>query len=126
MKKFDIIIIVVVIVTSLIGAGAYTLAHRGKYDKKYAEVYVQGKLYETVPLDSKTDKKTFTVKTDLGSNLVSVGDGGVKIIDADCPDKVCIKDGFKDKPGETLVCLPNKVIVEIKGEKEQQVDELSY
>lgn len=126
MKKFDVIIIVVVIAVSIIGAGVFAMTHKGNYDKKYAEVYVQGKLYETIPLDSKAEKKTFTVKTKLGTNLISAENGGVRIIDADCPDKICIKDGFKDKPGETIVCLPNKLVVEVKGKKEQKVDELSY
>ncbi|MFR4337598.1 MAG: NusG domain II-containing protein [Lachnospira pectinoschiza] len=35
--------------------------------------------------------------------------------DADCPDKLCVKTGMISKTGETIVCLPHRVVVEIIG-----------
>ena len=35
--------------------------------------------------------------------------------DADCPDKLCVKTGRISKTGETIVCLPHRVVVEIIG-----------
>ncbi len=50
----------------------------------------------------------------------------MQILEADCPDKVCIKDGMIIKPGQSLVCLPNKVVVEIKGVKNAETDDVSF
>jgi hypothetical protein len=37
---------------------------------------------------------------------------------ADCPDKLCVHQKAISATGETIVCLPNKVVVEIAGETE--------
>ena len=42
--------------------------------------------------------------------------------DADCPDKLCIKQGKIDSNGQKIVCLPNKTVVEIRSEKESEDD----
>ena len=39
--------------------------------------------------------------------------------DADCPDRLCVKQGRIKKVGESIVCLPHKVVIEIVGEKEE-------
>ena len=36
--------------------------------------------------------------------------------EADCPDQICYSPEFVSKPGETIVCLPHRVVVEVKGE----------
>ena len=50
-----------------------------------------------------------------GSNIVTIENGGVTMTDADCPDKLCVKTGRISKTGETIVCLPHRVVVEIIG-----------
>ncbi len=46
--------------------------------------------------------------------------------ESSCPDKTCIKQGRIDRPGEIIVCLPNKVTVEITGEIESGPDAVSH
>ncbi len=54
------------------------------------------------------------IETDNGFNIITVDNGGVFVSDADCKDSVCIKRGIINKKGESIVCLPHKLIVEIK------------
>ncbi|MDK2917845.1 MAG: hypothetical protein PWQ37_578 [Candidatus Petromonas sp.] len=126
MKRLDIIIIVLVIVVSLVSMGVFKSISNKQYEKKYAEISIDGKHYKSIPLNDPSYTETLTVKTELGTNVIRIEDGGANIIDADCPDKICVKDGFISKPGEVLVCLPNKLVVEIKGQRQSNVDELSY
>ena len=49
---------------------------------------------------------------------VRVSDGGVAVEHANCPDLVCVKTGEISKPGQAIVCIPNRVSIEIKGEAE--------
>lgn len=58
-----------------------------------------------------------------GSNTVVIENGTVYMKDADCPDKLCEKTGKISKNGETIVCLPHRVVVEIQG-GEGNVDSL--
>jgi hypothetical protein len=51
---------------------------------------------------------------DTGKNTVVIKNNTVYIDSADCKNQICVKTGKISKKGENIVCLPNKVIVEIK------------
>lgn len=49
------------------------------------------------------------------------------MIEADCPDKLCVHQGYISRVGEVLVCIPNKVVVEIKSDdSEKELDGINY
>jgi hypothetical protein len=47
-------------------------------------------------------------------NVILVEENSVNVIDADCPDKVCVNHSDIGNVGETIICLPHKMVVEIK------------
>jgi len=51
---------------------------------------------------------------DTGTNTVVIKDGEVFVEKATCKNQVCVKSGKISKKGESIICLPNKVVVEIK------------
>ena len=58
-------------------------------------------------------------------NLYAIINGNeIKIVDADCKDELCIKQGSISKIGKTLICLPNELIIEIKGDEYDSSDDL--
>ena len=126
MKRLDIIIVILVLVISAASLGILKMSSQGNYGEKYSEVYLDGELIKTISIDNTANTEGFTVKTEHGFNVIRVENGMVRIIEADCPDKVCVKDGSISEPGEILVCLPHKIVVEIKGESKGEIDELSY
>lgn len=57
------------------------------------------------------------------TNVCEIKDGEVNMIQADCPDQLCIHQEPIYIQGETIVCLPNRVVVEITGnDKGEQLD----
>lgn len=126
MKKLDYVVIIGLLVISLLSSGAilYSSA-RNKYQSQYIEISVKGELYKKISFNGSTEE-IIDVKTDLGENIIKISKGKVQILDADCPDKVCVKDGYIGKPGQTLVCLPHRVVVEIKGVKNAETDDVAY
>ncbi len=48
-----------------------------------------------------------------GKNLLVIKNGEAYIKEANCPDKLCVKQGRVRKVGESLICLPNEVVVEV-------------
>lgn len=91
------------------------------YDgKKYAKITVDRKHYQTVELTEQ--EQIIEIGTDRGVNVIQIADGGVRMIEADCPDDLCMLMGFKDRVGETIVCLPNRVLVEIIGDTDEEAD----
>lgn len=82
-----------------------------------AVVFVDGVEEARLPLDTDAE---YTTKD--GGNTISIQDGHAVMVYADCPDKLCIKQGQVHLEHESIVCLPNKVVVEIVGGAENPVD----
>ena len=77
----------------------------------YAEISVDGEHYRTVALDGSDQE--IDIRTSRGYNVLKVSKGSIAMIDADCPDKLCIGMGPISQVGAKIVCLPHRVFVEI-------------
>ncbi len=117
-RKADILI-------PIIGAAAaviiYLLPVYGSRERgREAVVTVDGEIFGVYPLENDADI-LIPGAANLNNRLV-IKDGEADIIEAGCPDKTCVRMRKIKYKGETLVCLPNKVVVEIKGEGEDDFD----
>ena len=126
MKKWDVIIIIGLIIISFIPETVIFITTYNKYNSFYLEVYSKGNLYKKLPLKKDAEKITLTIDNELGTNVIEVNKSQVKITDANCPDKICVKAHAISKPGEVLICLPHKLVVKIIGEGKQETDEVSF
>ena len=63
-------------------------------------------------LDLLKDSAT-VVSTELGTNLVVVENGTVRVSEADCPNHDCVNQGAISKAGQQIVCLPHKLTIDI-------------
>lgn len=124
--KGDKFLIVFVIFLTMISF-AYIKRQALSTDEKYISVQVNGKEIKKIIFDSQLVGTTIPVETKYGYNLIEIGDEKVRVIEASCPDKIDVKQGYISKIGETIVCLPNKLIVEIKGLKEgNEIDIINH
>lgn len=64
-----------------------------------------------------TDLLENSYEVDLGTNRIRIDKDGVSMIYASCPDKLCVNQGKINKKGQSVICLPNKIIIEIAGGK---------
>lgn len=108
MKKKDWILIVGILLVALVGFLGMKLLNKGM--GSYAVVTLDGKEYGRYSLE----KNQEIMIND--TNLLKIENGVADMIEADCPDKLCVHQKAIQKKGETLVCLPNKIVVEIAGE----------
>ena len=53
-------------------------------------------------------------RVELGHNTFIISSGAVYMCEADCKNQICVNTGRISKRGECIVCLPNRVILEIK------------
>lgn len=117
MKKGDkiaSIIIILIVIISMAGVFAYKKHVSGS--KKIAVVKQNGKIIKNIDLNKVNGTEQFIVKYN-GShfNKIKMQKGKISIEDADCPDKICVKTGWISEPGQSIVCLPHKLIIEIEG-----------
>ena len=110
--KRDIILVLSMVI---IAAAAFLIINFAfKKDGSYAVIKVDGKVIKTLDLNS--GETTIEVNGYQGGvNKVVINDGKVSMTEADCPDELCVKTGKISRVGETIVCLPHRVVVEIKG-----------
>ena len=81
-----------------------------------AYVYQDGKEIVRLPLDGSAEGKIITVAGDNGAeNIVEVVNGKVHMKSATCKDQLCVKMGWRDRPNSPIVCLPHKIVIDIKG-----------
>ncbi len=115
MKKMDIIIIAFLLVISFVPAAVFGVLYNRNSDSIYAEITISGELYKTVPLASHKGEDSFVISNKYGENTIEVKEHAIGITHADCTDELCVQTGFIAKPGETIICLPHQLMIEIKG-----------
>ncbi len=121
--KYLIIFIIVISLVSLFYIKNSTL----NVGEKYVSIQVDGEEIKRIIFDRNIIGKTIPIETEFGYNLIEIGDEKVRVIEADCPDQLDVKQGYISKTGEIIVCLPNRLVIEIKGiEDERDVDYISH
>lgn len=123
MTKGDKVLIIMIIIISLLSLGFVANIARVE-DAKYVSIQVNGEEIKRIIFDKSVIGKTIPIKTEYGYNLIEIGDERVRVIDADCPDKLDVKQGYIYGSNELIVCLPNRLVVEIKNSEEK--DEIDY
>lgn len=92
-------------------------------------IRVGNEIYQKVPLQAASDE-TIEVKTPGGGvNLVRIREGKVSVISSNCPEQICVRSAPISKPGQTIACLPHRLVISIEGgpDAEQNgVDGFSY
>ena len=68
------------------------------------------------------ENDSIRIETPQGYNIVAVEDGTVMVTDADCRDQICVEHKKISRTGETIVCLPHKLVVEITGDSPAAFD----
>ena len=80
-------------------------------DGNFVKVSVNGEITNNYPLDQ--DIKTVIKSGNNFENLLVIEDGTAFVKSANCRDKICVHHKKISKTGETIVCLPHKVVIEI-------------
>ena len=76
----------------------------------------QGENVQRVSLENDCEIK-------LENATVKVKGGKISITHAECPDLVCVKTGAISKEGQSIVCVPNHIVITIEGES--KIDAIS-
>ena len=105
-KKSDVILIVSIFLICVVLV-ALTFTNKAA-DK--VKVTVNGKEYATYNIYKEAEH---TIKTENGVNVLVIKNGTAYFKDSDCPDKTCENMGKIKKAGDSIVCLPHRVIAEV-------------
>jgi hypothetical protein len=82
-------------------------------------VSVDGNLLYRLPIN--TDKSV-TIDGPIGRTTIVIQNRNVWIVDAPCPHKTCMRMGKIRFGRETIVCIPNRLLIRIEGGSDLDID----
>ncbi len=109
-KKADIVLFILILVFGL-AVSWWSLTTNTGGDR--AIVTVDGQLYGTYSLSE--DQTIEVVQDDDHINYITIKDGMVSMAYSTCKNQVCVDAGAISETKDSIVCLPNKVMIEIQS-----------
>ena len=104
----------------LIGLAGLLLFAAWRDEGEFVRVTVDGTVFGEYPLDR---DDVIDIETGEGTNTLTIVDGQADMTEADCPDKICVDHNAISRAGESIVCLPHRIVVEIiAGEGREDQD----
>jgi len=107
----------------LLGVGI-VLALTGARGATGSSVVIEGPdgFERFVPLAS---SDTVRVPGPLGETVVEVRDGAARVTESPCPHGLCLRMGEARSPGQSVVCVPNRVVVTVAGDGPAATDAIT-
>lgn len=124
-RRGDLLIILFLMAASFLPLGVFSY-HQANAESadNIAVISVDGKTVKEFVLKDDGKTETYVYQDDHGHENVIVREGSqIRITSADCDDQLCVRMGAKDGIGETIMCLPNRVLVEIRGAQGTTADD---
>ena len=108
------IIVFAVLAPALIVLSIVLLTSRSGGTK--VQIIQDGTVLQEIDLSRVREPYSFTVEApDGGSNRIEVEPGRIRVVEADCPDGICISQGWLSDQAVPIVCLPHRLIIKIKN-----------
>lgn len=108
-RKSELFLLAALLLTGVILALVLLLSRQ---NGTWAEVRVSGQVVQRFALEENTE---YTIRGVGGENRLVIQDGAAWLETADCPDELCVGMGKIRLVGQSVVCLPHEVVVEIVG-----------
>lgn len=116
-KRWDIILVISLVLLSFLPftVFAYQQAEISEDAELVAVISVDSKIVKEINLTKNKGTHQFDIKqSDSEVNTIQIVGNKIRIKGATCSDQICVLTGFISKPGETIVCLPHKLVIEIQ------------
>ena len=115
--KWDICLLTGMLLLALLIGGSFNLINK----KEAGIVFVlrDGEVIAEYPL---SEDHAVTISDESGYNLLMISNGWASVSDADCPDRLCVSQKAISRKGESIICLPPKLVILIESGEEGDVD----
>ncbi len=103
----DVVLIAAVLASAVV---FYVKVLTGPAEPMAAHVFHDGRLVQVLRLDQ--DR---VVEVPGLNVVVEVQANRVRISESDCPKRICVQTGWVSRPGRSIVCVPKKLLIQVKG-----------
>jgi len=106
----------------VLGISSFSLAGLATQPGEYALISVAGQPTIRKPLHR---QDLFILQGATGTLVVEINESSIRVLDATCPQRLCVRQGRIDHVGEIIVCVPNKVTIWIEGRNPNPFDAIT-
>ena len=85
----------------------------------YVSVQIDGETVTEFPIG---DDVRVVLGTGEHTNTLVIEDGTARVVEASCPDQICVSQGGVRYAGESIVCLPHRLVITVEGGQMDDVD----
>jgi hypothetical protein len=115
LKKNKIIIILIILVLLIIIGSVIGIIYVTRPSETNRVVITSdNKIVKTIDLSTEKNQ-TFDIEYNGNINTVEIKDGKIRVLEADCPDKICVDTGWLKSDSLPIVCLPNKLVIKFES-----------
>ena len=129
MKKFETMLVVIILLLSISAIGIMKFWGTDNQNNTIA-IKVDNEVVQQISLGANPNKSEiydFQFNNNIG--YVEIDSGRVRMLEMSrelCPKAICSDTGWISKPYQSIVCLPNKIIVAIEGSHDYDIDDAVY
>ncbi|MDD5748963.1 MAG: NusG domain II-containing protein [Actinomycetota bacterium] len=123
-KPGDVLIISIIIALSIFTI--FSSSRAGKETKSgEVTIEVNGKTVKKFLVERGGNRRVFSVEGVIGVSKIEVKGEKVRMVESACRDKICVRMGWIDSPGQNIVCLPNRVVIRYTSPRKTKVDSIT-
>ena len=119
-NRFWVITIGTVLLMSVVAAIALRSGSASE-----AIITLDGEQIRVIDLSSVEKPYSITIDSEEGWNTIAVEHGRIRIIDADCPDRSCVRNGWLDGGIMPIICLPHKLVISLTSGALPEIDAIA-
>lgn len=116
-KKAELLFAAAVVAVAL---GGFALAHAANVAQPdghaVATIARDGAVIDAIDLDAVDEPYTLRLDDEHGLNVVAVEPGRISVVEADCPDEVCVHTGWIDGAATPIACVPHGLTITVARE----------
>ena len=83
-------------------------------------------MYEFLITENLYGDNALRIATPNGVNVLEIKNGDASVIEADCPDGLCVKQKSISKQGESIICIPHKLVITVESDEKSEIDSFAY
>ncbi|MCL2702166.1 MAG: NusG domain II-containing protein [Defluviitaleaceae bacterium] len=114
-NKYDVLILLISLGAAVALSAIFFITGRNAPQGGYARISVNGSVAAELPLSEDVPEYSI-IPAYSGVNILEIRGGTVRMAYAGCPGGSCVRQGSISRAGQFIVCLPNRVVVEVAGE----------
>lgn len=124
--KWDIVIMIFLVFVSFLPLVIFTISQKDvpKDAEVYALITVDNQEYKKITLSNHKGTETIRYEDEDGDyNIIEIKDETIRVTEASCRDQIDVLRGAISEPGETIICLPHKLAIEIKTAQPEDTED---